>query len=317
MKEFENVKWGLSAGRIKLLAVIAMFIDHFAASVLLRVIRNENQPIRTWMMAYLPDYESVLSGMTLFYQLLRDIGRISFPVYCFFIVEGFFHTKSRRKYAFRLFLLALISEFPFDLALFGKISDLKHQNVYFTLLIGLAAIWGINALQKLKEERMNKYIVLFLSVIITVFSTVIAFYLKTDYSILGVLTIIMMYLVKTRNEEGTAGLISVLSAGLAVWWLFKTPADFMISLIMTMCAILVVFMLSQMKNRTYAGMLTGGIFTLCVTGMSEISALWAILFGFFYNGKKGWNSKWFFYLFYPIHLAALAMICLLMGIIKL
>ena len=30
-------------------------------------------------------------------QIFRIIGRISFPIFCFFIVEGFSHTKNIKK----------------------------------------------------------------------------------------------------------------------------------------------------------------------------------------------------------------------------
>jgi hypothetical protein len=56
------------------------------------------------------------------------------------LVEGYTHTSNIKKYASRLIAFAFISEIPFDLAFFGKIG-FEHQNIFFTLFIGLAAIF--------------------------------------------------------------------------------------------------------------------------------------------------------------------------------
>ena len=61
----------------------------------------------------------------------RYIGRIAFPIYCYLIVQGHLHTSSRPKYLFRLFLIAMLSQVPYNLAL-----DPAGINVVFTLLAG-------------------------------------------------------------------------------------------------------------------------------------------------------------------------------------
>ena len=74
--------------------------------------------------------------------LLRWIGRLAMPVFCWGIGEGFRHTRSRRRYLGRLVGLALLSELPFDFAFYGGICS-GHQNVFFTLALGLLALWAL------------------------------------------------------------------------------------------------------------------------------------------------------------------------------
>lgn len=100
-------KTGLSQEMLKLIACVTMLIDHTGAVLF-------------------PQYLS-----------LRVIGRIAFPIYCFLLAEGVFYTKSPKCYGLRLGIGAILSELPFDLALFGMIT-LQYQSVMITLLLGFA-----------------------------------------------------------------------------------------------------------------------------------------------------------------------------------
>ena len=119
------VRGGVTGSTLKIIAIIAMFIDHTAAIVLERMI-------------YMPKYASIsLYGI---YGVMRLIGRLGFPIFCFLLIEGLCYTKDVKKYAGRLFLFALVSEIPFDLGFAGKAFYWQYQNVFFTLFIGLLVL---------------------------------------------------------------------------------------------------------------------------------------------------------------------------------
>lgn len=308
----------MSAAAIKRIAMTAMFIDHFAASILYRVIHFKNTEIKAWMLANLENYQEVIDILTLIYEFMRSIGRLSFPIFCFFIVEGMFHTRSKLKYAIRMFIFALISEIPFDIALFGKISDFKHQNVYFTLLIGLVAIWGIIALRKkMDENKMKRWAWILCTVLITGASTYVSSLLKTDYSVIGVLAIIMIYMVKVCKKDDLLALPAVFGTGMAVCWQFRTISQIPFSLVATFAGILAIMYLSLWEFLNKEKMIVAGILVLCATNASEIAALAALFMIHVYNGEKGKGSKLLFYAFYPAHLAVLAVFGVLIGLIKL
>ena len=81
------------------------------------------------------------------------VGRLAFPIFAFQIAEGFLHTSNFRKYAVRLLIFGLVSEVPFDLVYGSTMLYPFHQNVMFTLLLGLLAV---KALDNAKEKHTVK-----------------------------------------------------------------------------------------------------------------------------------------------------------------
>lgn len=115
-----KIKKCISQESLKLIAMIAMFIQY--GSFLLPPFsmggpfdKNVQIPI---------------------YQI---VGKLAFPIYAFLLVEGFHHTKDRKRYALRLLLVALLSELPFDLRVTLQ-WYWGNNNVIFTLLFGLLAL---------------------------------------------------------------------------------------------------------------------------------------------------------------------------------
>ena len=72
--------------------------------------------------------------------LLRCVGRLAFPIYAFFLAQGFRYTKSLARYLARLAGFALLSEIPFDYMVYGQAFAWQGQNVMFTLTLALLAL---------------------------------------------------------------------------------------------------------------------------------------------------------------------------------
>ncbi len=196
---------------LKLIATISMFIDHFAAVVVWGSINASYgvsgsigidsgllEKFLTWI-AYNRDFVWTV------YETLRLIGRIAFPIYCFLIVEGFLHTKNVAKYALRLGIFAVISEIPFDLAFSGIWWESAYNNVFLTLVIGLLVIWGLSYVLKFHSYWMEQKWDGFIGKVLTIGAgTILIFaggytaeyFLNTDYGAAGVVTIVIMYILR-------------------------------------------------------------------------------------------------------------------------
>ena len=185
----------LSGSTLKLIAAVCMLIDHAAFSIIYYDILLPNAPIMEGTSIY---------KWYVLYRVMRTIGRLAFPVYCFLLIEGFVHTSNRRKYALRLFVFALISEFPFDFALSQTAVTWEYQNVYFTLFIGFLTVWGMEIVQ---EKRY--YFYLQIGIVLT--GCVAAYALHTDYDYKGIILIVLLYYFRFHPSIRTlAGCISLL-----------------------------------------------------------------------------------------------------------
>ena len=161
----------LSGNSLKIIALISMFIDHIAAVV------NVHCP---WFSNnLLPRHELYVN----IYSLMRGIGRLSFPIFCFLLVQGFMYTRNRAKYLMRLMLFAVISEIPFDLALKGQVIEFTHQNVFFTLMLGFTVLMII------EKFEQRPYVGFFAAAA----GCLISYLLNFDYDWRGILLIVVLY----------------------------------------------------------------------------------------------------------------------------
>ena len=223
----------LSGSGLKMIAILTMLIDHTAA-VLLSI----------YPPAMTPLFYIGGRGYSA-YRICRDIGRIAFPIFCFLLIEGFLHTRSRWRYGRNLFLFALISELPWNF-MFADTWTYVKQNVFFTLFLGYL---GFCAIERFHDVYWKQFFCLLALLFVSV-------KLNADYGWKGYVFLLILYLL--RDEKVTQAIVGSC-------WLFY-----------------------------------------------EWKACFAFLPINMYNGKRGFvkgkAAKYFFYVFYPLHITILVII---------
>ena len=195
-------KRGISSAVLKNIAVVTMLIDHIGAVIVTRLLIQNGLYEAMGSQETYAAWLGQNGGMYGVYMAMRIIGRFAFPIYCFLLVEGFQKSHDVKKYLGRMFLFALISEVPFDLALSGRPWNMEYQNVFFTLLIGLLVIAGL----RLVEQRFagtdtgKKLLRVTLGTVIILVGCALALFLKTDYNFKGIMAILVLYLFRNRKK---------------------------------------------------------------------------------------------------------------------
>lgn len=201
---------GITGSTLKLIALATMFIDHIGAVVLEALLISMEAQI-TDVTTLSPAFIAQYNTMWTVDLTLRYIGRIAFPLFCFLLVEGFCHTHDVKKYALRLAAFAFVSEIPFDLGISGEVLEFGHQNVFFTLLLSLLAIWGIRALgERLSTWPVAGRVVVQALPVIAAIAAAIG--LRTDYDGYGVAAIVAIYLLRRHRVLAVAVACVILCA---------------------------------------------------------------------------------------------------------
>ena len=175
-----STRRGLSGTALKGIACVTMLIDHIGASCL------ENGFLSA---------SAAPAGLAALDLVLRLIGRLAFPIFCFLLVEGFVHTHDVKKYIGRLLLFGVLSEVPFDLAFFRTPFDPSAQNVYWTLALGVLAMAGLKRFEK--ENGLPGW----QGLVWAGGCAALALAASTDYNAIGVLIICALYLTRTNRKR--------------------------------------------------------------------------------------------------------------------
>ena len=311
---------GISGSTIKIIAVIAMVIDHFAAVVLARqmiasgYLDAMNSGIFEEVMGWLND------NMLLYYSydLMRTVGRLGFPIFCFLMVEGFMRTKNIKSYLLRMGIFALVSEIPFDLAMTGKFFYWGYQNVFFTLFLGLFTLWAFDFFGKQPFSKFWGIVAettgaLLPAAYITMTLANLAGVERISSILLGcgVITIFLAILILVCNRKYGQEKVQTVCADISVLLIVMYLADLLYTDYSGMGVLTIAVMYFFRKSKVKS--MVAGCIVLFFMNINEWFAFLSIIPVAMYNGKRGLKMKYFFYAFYPVHLLILYLICYFLG----
>lgn len=248
----------LNKNSLQFIAIIAMTLDHL-----------------TWVL--FKGYSTHPLAI-----ILHILGRLAFPIFAFFIAEGYHYTSSKKKYLLRLGLFALISHAPYMMASInfqtygpssfipfycgdGITRFINQTNVLVSYFIGILMLM-VN-----DSKRIKEWIKPFIILVLCVFS------FPADWSCIG--SLVVLSIGSNRSKPIKQILWSLL-------WIILYALVYIFSM-----------------DLTY-GLIQFGVFL-------------AIPLLALYNGQKSKSIKlnkvmrWFFYIYYPLHLLILGFLNLI------
>lgn len=184
-----------SGAQLKYIAFLSMLIDHVNKALMYPLL-TENGFLR-----YVSDVFDIL-------------GRVAFPLFMFFLVEGFFKAGNRFKYLLNLIVFGIISEIPFDLFQSAVLFQPNSNNVMFTLALALVMIWVIDELKVPKSYIIPPVLWFPVSIIIVITVCLLSMIWGLDYEYHGILIAYFFYIF--RNNP----ILSIIGGYLSI---FKTP----------------------------------------------------------------------------------------------
>lgn len=239
----------LNSNQLKLIAIIAMTVDHIA-----------------WAM--FDGYPSALLPL-----VMHIIGRLTCPIMCYFIAEGYHYTRNINKYTFRLFAFAFISHFAYifasnDFVDFRSFIPFYYGNFLNQTSVMWSLAWGLVMLRIADSKRIKSIYKVLLVILICIIT------LPSDWSCIAALCI--MAIGTNRGD-------------------FRKQMSWMIFYV-ALYSLVYFFAI----DKVYGVLQMGVVLSIPVIAM--------------YNGKRGENPKinkfmkWFFYIFYPVHLFVIGLI---------
>lgn len=237
-------RFGLNHDQLLLLAMVFMLMDHLWATLVSG---------RLWMTC---------------------VGRMAFPIFAFLIGEGYAHTHDWKKYAKRLFWFGIISEIPFNLMIISFPLFPFHQNVMFTLLLGLIAIHFWEQGCATEKEEIGKRVK---STVLCLLCVGLGGLLMTDYGTMGVVMVLLLWVFRDMRYGWIGQLVGMV--------LLNMFAD----------------------GQTLPLTLGSFVWEMPLQSFAVLALIWIWL----YNGRKGKGGKvfqYFCYIFYPAHMLVLFII---------
>ncbi|MGM9859007.1 MAG: TraX family protein [Bacilli bacterium] len=277
----------LSSLVLKILAIFFMTFDHIG-------------------LLFLTPYASTNSSLGILYWILRILGRFSFPLFAFLISEGLTHTSNRLKYIFRLSIMALIIGVSIIVIENVSTTVIPLNNIFVDLCLGASLVTCLE-LNKFKKF----YALIPLGIFILSLTNGYLDYLptsafNTQYSFYGVILILVFYFIKKLYKiysKNYCENYQIDYEGFAL-----TDNSQFLSNIFASLALIIVNLLCWMIFKVFPT-LDNIYYSI------HIFSIFAFIFILFYNGKLGYNKKWFkigTYVYYPLHLIILFLLSLIL-----
>lgn len=239
----------LNSNQLKLIAIIAMTVDHIA-----------------WAM-----FDGYPSALLPF--VMHIIGRLTCPIMCYFIAEGYHYTRNINKYTFRLFAFAFISHFAYifasnDFVDFKSFIPSYYGNFLNQTSVMWSLAWGLVMLRIADSKRIKSIYKVLLVIMICIIT------LPSDWSCIAALCI--MAIGTNRGD-------------------FRKQMSWMIFYV-ALYSLVYFFAI----DKAYGILQMGVVLSIPVIAMYNGKRG--------KNPKINKFMKWFFYIFYPAHLFVIGLI---------
>lgn len=180
-----------NGAQLKYMAFLSMLLDHV-----------NNSMITPYL-----DGKGLLLHVS---NLLSILGRVAFPLFMFFLVEGFFKTRSRKKYLINLLIFGILSEVPFDLFTSRELFNKNWNNIMFTLALSLITIWIVDEM-KGRLAKKSKALWYGASVLVVAVMCAVAMFFSLDYDYHAIIVAYLFYLFYEKPLYGAAlGYLSII-----------------------------------------------------------------------------------------------------------
>lgn len=319
-------KKGIPGSTLKIFAIIAMIIDHTAWCIVDPVIQSKGADVSDYLNP-LRDI-SISPVLCVLSPIMHFIGRMTFPIMLFILIEGFKYTRNVKKYIRNMAIFALVSEIPYNLAFDNKlfvagkyIPYLEGQNVFITLTFCLITLVLIKKI--MTAEHIPAFLKILGSISPILFSFLFtSFAFKRYYSgFIGIpvtfqlicicsAIIVLAYLFvcrKLSHEQLERINVCILTVTFMAFITFLFDCDYRVFGII---AVALMYLFRENKTKSFCS----GCAMLTAVSYFEIGAFMAAPIIRSYNGKRGLSLKYLFYIIYPLHLIVLWLLSLVLKI---
>ena len=287
----------MDAFTLRLIALVSMLIDHMGYCFYPRLVSHQS------------------------YLVMRGVGRLAFPLYCFLLVNGYTHSRDRGRYLTRLCAFAAISQLPFAAAFFtnpfpkpeGLVFSLSQPLFVCLILIGVCCVAWLTTVRR-DASVLWPAAALVIAVLRLRFDGFRIFIgdLNVFYTLaLGLACLHVLERVRQREGDLVELLMQALGLFCALW-LVRGSADYGWHGLLLIAALGLCRADRRLRLAVlllwcafHYGLFSGG------SAASFFCAAAAAPLVFFYNDRPGPSGlRLAFYCFYPVHLTLLGLFVL-------